>query len=357
LTNHHKKQIICKRLHYLWGYSLKKRIRIEDVAIKAGISTATVSRYINQSASVSEKSAQKIRSVIEDLHYVPNVAAQVLASQKTMTIGLVFPSLTSSFFSSLLRGIETRARKDDFALLIHSTEITSKSTKSRRVLGEHNTDGIIVFSDSLDDAELIRLADLGFPVVLIYRSSPTFLNIPTVTIENKIGVYNLVSHLIETHGCQNIAFLRGPEKHENAYWREAGYRKALLDHKIPYNPDLVGLGEFEKDQARLAVRKLLDKKVKFDAIFAGDDDAASGSMMELREAGLQIPQDVAVVGFDDQSIAVHLSPPLTTIRSPIEQVGFQATDKLIRLIEGKTVEMETLLPTELIIRRSCGCVN
>ncbi|MHC1740107.1 MAG: LacI family DNA-binding transcriptional regulator [Anaerolineaceae bacterium] len=336
---------------------MKKRIRIEDVAKKAGLSTATVSRYINQSAAVSDKNAQIIRSVIEDLNYVPNVAAQILASQRTMTIGLVFPSLASSFFSSLLRGIETRASKDDFALLIHSTEIPSKGTKTRRVLGEQNTDGIIVFSDSLDEEELKRLADIGFPVVLIYRSSPTFLNLPSVTIENKDGVYKLVSHLIEVHNCQNIAFLRGPEKHENAYWREAGYRKALMDHKIPYNPDLVENGEFNTEQARLGVRRLLDRKVKFDAIFAGDDDAASGSMMELRESGLLIPQDVAVVGFDDQSIALHLSPSLTTIHSPIEEVGFQATDKLIRLIGGKSVETQTLLPTELIIRRSCGCTN
>jgi LacI family transcriptional regulator len=336
---------------------MKKRIRIEDVAKKAGISTATVSRYINQSAFVSPKNAERIRAVIEDLNYVPHAAAQILASKRTMTIGLVFPSLTSAFFSSLLRGIEIRASKDDFTLLIHSSEIVSKETRTRRVLGEHNTDGIIVFSDSLDDEELIRMANIGFPVVLIHRSSPTFLNIPSVTIENKNGVYKLISHLIEVHDCQKIAFLRGPEMHEDAYWREAGYRKALLEHNLAFDPDLVEFGDFNTEQARLAVKRLLDKNIEFDAIFAGDDDAASGSMMALREAGLRIPEDVIVVGFDDQTIAVHLSPSLTTIRSPIEQVGFQATDKLIHLIEGKPVGMETLLPTELIIRRSCGCNN
>ena len=334
---------------------MRKRIRIEDVAKKAGLSTATVSRYINQSAAVSQENAEKIQAVIDDLNYVPHAAAQILASQKTMTIGLIFPSLTSTFFGALLRGIETRARKDDFTLLIHSAEIISKKTKKRRVLGEHNTDGIIVFSDSMDDEELTRLADLNFPVVLMHRSSPTFLNIPSVTIENKNGVNKLVSHLIEVHGCQKIAFLRGPEMHEDAYWREAGYRKALLEHNIPFDSNLVECGDFNTEHARLAVKRLLNKNIEFDAIFAGDDDAASGSMMALREAGLRIPEDVAVVGFDDQTIAAHLSPPLTTIRSPIEQVGFQATDKLIHLIEGKSVEMETLLPTELVVRHSCGC--
>jgi LacI family transcriptional regulator len=336
---------------------LKKRIRIEDVARKAGISSATVSRYINQSGFVSEKNAQNIRAVIEDLKYVPNVAAQILASQKTMTLGLVFPSLSSTFFSPLLHGIETRAQKDDYNLLIHSIEVLSKGTKSRRVIGEQNTDGIIGFSDSLNDEELVRLADIGFPVVLMFRSSPTFLNIPSVTIENKNGVFKLISHLIEEHKCKNIAFLRGPEGHENATWREAGYRKALLAHGIPYNSELVEYGDFNMVQSREAVKRLLDRKIKFDAIFAGDDDAASGSMMALREAGLHIPGDVAVVGFDDQSIAVHLSPSLTTIRSPIEEVGFQATDKLIDLIKGLSVKTETLLPTELIIRHSCGCTD
>ncbi len=336
---------------------MKKRIRIEDVALKAGISTATVSRYINRSGVVSEKNAQKIQAVIEDLKYVPNVAAKILASQKTMTLGLIFPSLSSTFFSSLLHGIETRAQKDDYTLLIHSTETLTKGIKTRRVIGEQNTDGIIGFSDSLSDEELIRLTDIGFPVVLIHRSSPTFLNIPSVTIENKSGVNKLISHLIEEHKYKDIVFLRGPEGHEDAYWREAGYRKALLEHGIPYNSDLVEYGDFNMVQSRLAVKRLLDRNIKFDAIFAGDDDAASGSMMALREAGLNIPGDVAVVGFDDQSIAVHLSPSLTTIRSPIEEVGFQATDKLIHLIEGHSVETETILPTELIIRLSCGCNN
>ena len=336
---------------------MKKRIRIEDVALKAGLSTATVSRYINQSGSVSEKNAKIIQAAIEGLNYVPNVAAQILAGQKTMTLGLIFPSLSSAFFSSLLHGIETRAEKDNYTLLIHSTEVLSKGTKTRRVIGEHNTDGIIGFSDSLNDDELVRLTDVGFPVVLIHRSSPTYLNIPSVTIENKNGVFKLISHLIEEHKCKKIAFLKGPEGHEDAYWREAGYRKALLEHSIPYNSDLVEYGDFNMAQSRLAVKRLLDRNIKFDAIFAGDDDAASGSMMALREAGLNIPGDVAVVGFDDQSIAVHLSPSLTTIRSPIEEVGFQATNKLIQLIEGHSVEMETLLPTDLIIRLSCGCTN
>ena len=334
---------------------MKKRIRIEDVAKKAKLSTATVSRYINGTGSVSKEKAERIQTVIDKLHYVPHTAAQILASRRTMTIGLIFPSIISTFFGSLLRGIETRARKDSFNILIHSVEVISRETKIKHVVGEHNTDGIIVFPDSLDENELIRFADRKFPVVLLYQSSPASLNIPTVIIENKNGVHKLISHLIEVHGCRKIALLRGPEMHENAYWREEGYRKALQEHGLAFDPALIEYGDFNMDRASLAIKRLLERNIEFDAIFAGDDDAASGSMMALREAGLQVPEDVAVVGFDDQPIAIHLSPPLTTIRSPIEQVGFQATDKLIRLIEGKPVEMETFLSTELVIRRSCGC--
>jgi DNA-binding LacI/PurR family transcriptional regulator len=335
---------------------MNKKPTIDDVANFCGLSTATVSRYINGTAQVSAKNASKIQAAIDELHYVPHTAAQILASQKTNTIGLIFSSLSGVFFGPLLRGIETRARQDNYSLLVHSVEISpDDQIPTKRILGEHNTDGLIIFADSVSEDELRHLADSNFPVVLIHRTSPPFLNIPFVTVENKSGVYKLISHLIEEHDYQRIAFLRGPELHEDGYWREAGYRKALLEHGIPFDPELVELGDFNAEAARKAVLKMLDKGIEFDAVFAGDDDAASGSMMALREKGLQVPEDIAVVGFDDQILAPHLSPPLTTVHAPIEDVGYYAVDKLINLIHNKPVEIETLLSTDLIIRQSCGC--
>lgn len=334
---------------------MKKRTRIEDVAKAANLSTATVSRYINNTSPVSEANSEKIQKAIDDLNYVPHSAAQILARQKTMTIGLVFPSLQSTFFNSLIRGIETRARQDGYSILIHTSDIDFVESRVKRVLGEHNTDGIIAFSDSMDDAELARLAKDNFPIVLIYRSSPPSLNIPTINVENKDGVYKLISHLIEIHNRKKIVLLRGPEKHENSVFREAGYRKALQDHNLQFDPELVEAGEFDSEFAHEAMRRMMNKKVKFDAVFAGDDDAASGVMVALREVGLSIPDDISVVGFDDQMFAARISPALTTVRSPIEKVGYQATDILVQLIQNKSVQAQTLFPTDLIIRESCGC--
>jgi len=335
-----------------------KKARIQDVAKHAGLSTATVSRYINGTAHVSKETAEKIQTSIEALNFTPHMAAQILASQKTRIIGLFLSYLTDSFSAPLLRGIERRALEDDYSLLVHSTEIYVKHNRPfRRILGEHNTDGLLVFPGSIDAKELRRLCNLQFPVVLLHFAPPENLKIPFVTVENKKGVYRLTSHLINLHGHKRIVFLRGPDGHDDGKWREEGYVKALQDHGIPYNPDLIEIGNFNAEDAKAAVKRLLNKKIRFDAIFAGDDESASGAMRALNEAGLRVPQDVAVVGFDDVSIANHLTPPLTTVRAPIEEVGYQATDCLIDLINKKPCEQETLLPTKLVIRQSCGCNN
>jgi LacI family transcriptional regulator len=333
-----------------------KRPTIEDVAQLAGLSIATVSRYMNGTAFVSEENAKKIQGAIEQLNYVPHAAAQVLARQSTKTIGLLIPLLSGDFFAPMVQGIETRSVEDGYSLLVHSTEFqTNSKGPFKRILAEHNTDGLIVFSSSLDDKELNRLDLIDFPVVLLYRSAPPGLKTPFVTVQNGKGVYDLMAHLIEVHGCRRIAHLRGIPDHEDSIDRERGYRESLEKYGIPYEPDLVETGWFSASGARTAVRNMLAKNVPFDAILASDDESASGAMMELREAGLRIPEDVAVVGFDDISLAEHLTPPLTTVHSPVQQAGFTAADLLIQLIKGQSVSFENLLATRLVIRNSCGC--
>ena len=341
----------------MYSSTSRKRPTIEDVARLAGLSIATVSRYINATVVVSEKSAAQIQAAIEELHFIPQTAAQVLARKKTNTIGLLLTGISGDFFAPMLRGIETRAVHDGYSLLIHSTEIQSGfRSPFNKILAEHNTDGLIVFTTSLNEAELKRLSAIGFPVVLLHRSTPKNYEIPYVIVENKNGVRSMLDHLIEVHGCQHIVHLQGPEDHEDAYWRGVGYCQSLEAHGIAYNPQLIGSGKFSASQARIAVQGLLSMGVKFDAIFAGDDESASGALMELRLAGIRVPEDVAVVGFDDLSLAVHLAPPLTTVHAPIEEAGYEAVDKLIRLMHGEQVELETMLPTQLVIRKSCGCL-
>ncbi len=330
------------------------RITIVEVAQYAGVSTATVSRVINKTGPVLPETAAKVYAAIEALNYKPNAAARGLASRRTNTIGLLVDEISGEFFQPMLRGIEVTARASGMDLLISSTGGMSQSSPPYP-LGENNTDGLIVFADSLPQEELVRLHKIGFPLVLLHRSSPSGLNIPCVTVENKEGARRMVDYLVEERGYRKIAFLEGPDSHEDAYWRKLGYEESLAVHDIPFNPKLVSLGEFDETQARVSVSQWIKNGLNAEAIFAADDDSAIGAMAALKESGLRIPEDIAVVGFDDIRLAAYLDPPLTTVRAPIEQAARIAVEQLVKVIRGEEVEAMTLLPTELVIRRSCGC--
>jgi LacI family transcriptional regulator len=325
---------------------------IADVARHAEVSIATVSRVLNGTTPVQRAKADRVRLAMDELQFVPRHAARVLASRRTNTIGLVLSEISGAFFSALLKGIEAAAHEAGYDLLIHSTQ---KEGPSRRPLGEHNTDGLLIFTDSLDHRELHRLHNMNFPIVLLHQTPPDSLNIPVIAVENKDGAKMLVNHLIEMHGRRRIIFLRGPEGHEDSVWRERGYCEALESHNIEFHADLIAPGGFDEDEAFATVQQMLSNGTEFDAIFAGDDDSAIGAMRALKMAGRFIPGDVAVVGFDDVPFARYLSPALTTVRAPIEEVGREAVRQLARLMNGQQARALTLMRTELVIRESCGC--
>jgi len=325
---------------------------IADVAQKAQVSIATVSRVLNGTTPVDLEKANRVRLAMEELQFIPRHAARVLASKRTNTIGLLISEISGAFIPPMLKAIEASAYEAGYELLIHSTK---KEGPSRRPLGEHNTDGLLIFTDSLDHRDMRRLYHTNFPMVLLHHSPPDLLDIPEITMENKDGAMMLINHLIEIHDRRRIVFLRGPEGHEDSVWRERGYREALEAHNIPFNPELIALGRFDEEDAFTAIQELLLDGLKFDAIFAGDDDSAIGAIRALKRAGRLVPQDVAVVGFDDVPFARYLSPALTTVRAPIEAIGREAVHKLVQLMNGHQVERLTLMSTELVIRESCGC--
>ena len=328
---------------------------IADVAKKAGVSIATVSRVWNGSTPVIGTTAERVKAAITELNYAPRPAARVLARRRTDTIGLVLPEISGAFFSAMLKGIEMGVREADLGLLIESTRAPHAGRMPYRAMGEHNTDGLIIFPDGMDEKEIRRLNGLGFPMVLMHLSPPEGLSIPMVTIENKTGAKSLVEHLINVHDRKRIAFLQGPQGHADSVWRERGYHEALKGHNIQLDHALIGRGEFSASEARTMVQEMLKSGLDFDAIFCGDDEAASGALQALQEAGRRVPQDVAVVGFDDITFARYLNPPLTTVRAPTEQVGLEAVRLLVKVIINQSYEQTVLLPTELVIRQSCGC--
>ena len=325
---------------------------IADVARHAEVSIATVSRVLNGTTPVQPAKADRVRLAMDELQFVPRHAARVLASRRTNTIGLVMSEISGAFFPPMLKGIEAGAHEAGYDLLIHSTK---KEGPSRRPLGEHNTDGLLIFTDSLDHRELRRLHYMNFPIVLLHQTPPDSLNIPVIAIENKDGAVMLVNHLIEMHSRRRIVFLRGPEGHEDSVWRERGYREALESHSIKFDPNLIASGGFDEEEAFITIQQMLLGGIEFDAIFAGDDDSAIGAMRALKMAGCSIPGDVAVVGFDDVPFARYLSPALTTVRAPIEEIGREAVRQLAHLMNGDQAQALTLMRTELVIRESCGC--
>lgn len=325
---------------------------IADVARHAEVSIATVSRVLNGTTPVQPDKADRVRLAMEELHFVPRHAARVLAGKRTDTIGLLLPEISGAFFSPMLKGIEAAAHQAGYDLLIHSTQ---QVETTRRRLGEHNTDGLLIFTNSLAPSELQRLYNINFPIVLLHQTPPDSLNIPTIAIENKDGAAMLVTHLIEKHGRRRIVYLRGPQGHEDSVWRERGYREALENHNIEFDTSLIASGGFDDEEAFSTAQQLLAGGLDFDAVFAGDDDAAIGVIRALKLAGRSVPQDVAVVGFDDVPFARYLSPALTTVRAPIEQVGREAVRQLVRQLNGEQAEALTLMRTELVIRESCGC--
>ena len=325
---------------------------IADVARHADVSIATVSRVLNGTTPVQADKADRVRLAMDELQFVPRHAARVLASKRTNTIGLLLPEISGAFFSPMLKGIEAAAHEAGYDLLVHSTQ---QVETARRRLGEHNTDGLLIFTNSLAPSELHRLHNLNFPIVLLHQTPPDSLDIPVIAIENKDGAAMLVRHLIETHGRRRIVYLHGPEGHEDSVWRERGYREALETHAIEFDSTLIASGGFDDEEAFTAIQQLLADGIDFDAVFAGDDDAAIGAMRALKLAGHVVPQDVSVVGFDDVPFARYLSPALTTVRAPIEQIGREAVRQLTRLMSGERADALTLMRTELVVRESCGC--
>ena len=331
-------------------------VTIYDVARQAGVSVATVSRYINQNAPISAEVADRLEQVMTELRYVPHAAARHLASKKTWAIGLLLNNLHNDFFVPLLNGVEAVVRERGYNLII-ATYHANHPERKRPPIGPHNTDGLLVFSDALMDEDLATLYASGFPMILVHRTPPQDLPIPSITVENINVIEQLVEHLVNVHGKRRIVFLRGPVGQEDSSLREMGYRAALQANGISIDENLILNAEFDRDIAYRVMNELLDgqQRVAFDAVFTGDDDAAIGVLMSLHEHGIRIPEDVAVTGFDDLVFAPFLNPPLTTVRAPTEKVGKIATERLFGLLENRPSNEVVFLPTEIIFRRSCGC--
>jgi LacI family transcriptional regulator len=335
-------------------------MNLEQIARLSGVSRSTVSRVINNDPKVSEETRTRVRQVIDEMHYRPNVAARSLAGAQTRILGLVIPTGVSSVFSdpyfpNLIRGISSACRDRDYSVMLWLAEPDYERRTVMQVLRSGIIDGVIVSSMPIDEVIVDSLNQSGLAFILVGRD-PVHPGVNYVDVENRRGAIEGVTHLIRM-GRRRIAHLSGPMNTVVGKDRLDGYQEALHMRGVPFYPELVLEGNFSEEDGYSLTRLLLVRNP--DAIFAASDAMALGALRALREACLRVPEDVAVVGFDDLPFAASADPPLTTIRQPIQRTGAMAAQTLIDVIEhpAEPLARRILLPTELVIRRSCGAIQ
>ena len=322
-------------------------VTIHDVAERAGVSVATVSRVFNNKGPMREATYQRVLAVAERMRYVPHAAARSLSTRRTSTIGVVLPELHGEFFSEVIRGIDVSARSRGLHLIVSGSHSDREEMSAvlRAVRGR--VDGLIVMSPDLDASTLLRDLPDYVPVVLL---NAVVDGRPSITIDNAGGARAVVHHLAGL-GHRRIAFVGGPANNGDAAQRRRGYRAGVRATGAESEPSLELAGNFTEDSGYEAARAIARLSPRPTAVFAANDAMAIGALSAFHEEGMRVPDDIALVGFDDIPMARFLSPPLTSVKVPIADLGRRGLALL--LDSSHTTRCETL-KTSLMVRQSCG---
>ncbi|MBP3977234.1 LacI family DNA-binding transcriptional regulator [Microbacterium sp. BLY] len=330
---------------------MSPRATIEEVAATAGVSRSTVSRVVNGSTAVSPEALAAVRAAIDELNYVPNRAARSLASRQTHAIALIVPEDTTRFFgdpffAAIVAGITGALRRSDYLLnlLIASDDPGDKMTSFVR---NGAVDGALIVSHHTSDAFVDRIAD-AVPVVYGGRPVRRGAGDYVVDVDNVAGGRVATQHLVDI-GRTRIATISGPLTMVSSTDRVQGFRAALSAAGL--TPFAVEEGDYSEASGAEAARRLLAEG-RPDAIFVASDLMARGALTALRAAGVRVPEDIAIVGFDDSSVASTTDPPLTTMRQPMYAQGEAMTQVLLSRLAGEDPPRTTILPTELVVRGS-----
>lgn len=337
----------------------RRQARSQDVAARAGVSRTTVSFVLNNvpGVKISKETRQRVLQAARELNYYPTAAARSLASGKTRRIGLILGQskdrlAADAFLPTFLQGVTASVHRRNYLLMVQLSEAVPSHEAYTRLIREQQVDGLILSGPRSDDELLDELAEDDFPLILHGRLEGS--EFPWVDVDNQAGGYLATSHLIGL-GHRRIGFIsNAPLSYAGAIERFAGYKLALSEHDIPLDNDLVRTAVFVPQSGSAAMTALLSLPDRPTAVFAASDVVALGAISAIQAAGLNIPQDIAIVGFDDIFLAAHACPPLTTVRVPAYGLGWTAADVLITLIEGDEEVSSVTLETELVIRESCG---
>ena len=330
-----------------------KTITMKDVAREAHVSIATVSRAFNGGDSITDSTRERILDLAKKLRFVPHSGARSLITRRTETIGVLLPDLFGEFFSEIIRGIDQAARVRKLHLLVSSSHGDSAEAAAAIRAMRGRVDGLLIMSPHVDAQFLADNLPLDLPTVLMNTRVDGGAH-ASFTVDNYGGAFAMARHLIG-RGYSRIALITGPENNFEAQERLRGYRDALREH-LPGSEELVLPGNFTEESGWRAGNQILAMTARPTAIFAANDMMAIGCLFALSEAGIKVPDDIALAGYDDIPIARFITPPLTTVRVRIAELGALALERLALAIENPdrvSVSPQTLR-CELVVRNSCS---
>ncbi len=325
-------------------------VTIKQVSERAGVSSATVSRVINNADSVKEKTRALVLNAMEELGYRHNVIAAALASNKTHTVGYVVPELHGSFFGAMMAGSEKvlrQANKHMFVVTGHSDESLEK--QEIEALLSRRCDALILHVEAVNDDYLIDLANQDVPIVIVNRYIEA-IGEKCISLDNVLGGYLATKHLIDC-GHIEIAYAAGALFKADGVNRLTGHKKALEEAGIYYDENTMAEGNFQAYSGENCVETLLQRGVHFTAIACANDEMASGAINALRKHGKRVPEDVSVIGFDNVDFASYLTPKLTTVNYPVRDIGAMAARWILNQAYGNNkVSMKHILKPHVIVR-------
>lgn len=317
---------------------------IKDVAKKANVSTATVSRILNGLPGYSDETRQKVQKVIEELGYQPNAIARGLVNKRTKTLGVLLPNVSSMFASEILNGIEDTAHESDYSVIVCNTDSNGVRTlKYLQVLNEKRVDGIIFTSEELKEDYYKAMKEMNVPIVLVSTASDLY-PLPYVKVNDMRAAYSATEYLIK-NGHKKIAMISGRREDPIAgVPRVNGFKKALEDYGIPFEQNRITYGiDFGFKTGIMCMEELLKNAPDSTAIFAASDEIAIGAISVANKYNVKIPDQLSIIGYDNLKIAEMSVPPLTTVGQPLYEIGQTSANLLINMIDNNgTVKSKTI---------------